>query len=460
MDQNTTAVVRLIEATELSGRDDLIAQAKRAFLDYLAALLAARREPAVENLRQMTDEGRASDRARLYGFASHYLDFDDAQANIAGHFSTVLYSALLAVAEPGDAVRDFLAAYVAGAELEGQLGARLNPKHRRQGWHSTGTVGTLGAAAAIVRLRHLTGERAAEVLSLAGTQSSGMAFEAGSDGKPLHAGFAAERAVTALRLVEAGLTARTNLFDDATGWLAVFTDGRRYLDAARMQREWLNPAQILEPGLWMKRHMYCSAAICAADGAEQLYQQGLRMADVCSVTAHFPPGADRALRYTQPQTGREGQFSVEFVIWQILQNGTVEDAYFRENRVPQAFLSDLPKFHRAYDVPPLPLAERAVPLTAASRDGRHWQADVRDPQGSPRRPLTVEQGQKKLERAAGQIPARDIIDMTGSWPEGVLGPCLDWIEGEIFHENTESICTRADGGADGHRPRRTGRLRQ
>lgn len=106
MDQNTTAVVRLIEATELSGRDDLIAQAKRAFLDYLAALLAARREPAVENLRQMTDEGRASDRARLYGFASHYLDFDDAQANIAGHFSTVLYSVLLAVARPDDAVCD------------------------------------------------------------------------------------------------------------------------------------------------------------------------------------------------------------------------------------------------------------------------------------------------------------------------------------------------------------------
>ena len=35
MDQNTTAVVRLIEATELSGRDDLIAQAKA--LDLAAA---------------------------------------------------------------------------------------------------------------------------------------------------------------------------------------------------------------------------------------------------------------------------------------------------------------------------------------------------------------------------------------------------------------------------------------
>ena len=432
MDQNTTAVVRLIEATELSGRDDLIAQAKRAFLDYLAALLAARREPAVENLRQMTDEGRASDRARLYGFASHYLDFDDAQANIAGHFSTVLYSVLLAVARPDDAVCDFLAAYIAGAELEGLLGARINPEHRRQGWHSTGTVGTLGAAAAIMRLRRLTGERAAEVLSLAGTQSAGMAFEAGSDGKPLHAGFAAEHAVTAFHLVEAGMNARTNLFDDVTGWLAVFTDGQRCLDVVRMQQEWLQPGQILEPGLWMKRHMYCSAAICAADGAEELYRQGLRMADVRSITVHFPPGADRALRYTRPQTGREGQSSVEFIIWQILQHGRIEDAYFRQSTVPQAFLEALPKFRRAYDVPAMQLSERAVPLTAETVDGRHWQVDVREPQGSPARPLTIAQQKEKLEMAVGSLSAGHIIDTIGNWPDGEIGPCLDWIKGEMF----------------------------
>lgn len=432
MDQNTTAVVRLIEATELSGRDDLIAQAKRAFLDYLAALLAARREPAVENLRQMTDEGRASDRARLYGFASHYLDFDDAQANIAGHFSTVLYSVLLAVARPDDAVCDFLAAYIAGAELEGLLGARINPEHRRQGWHSTGTVGTLGAAAAIMRLRRLTGERAAEVLSLAGTQSAGMAFEAGSDGKPLHAGFAAEHAVTAFHLVEAGMNARTNLFDDVTGWRAVFTDGQRCLDVVRMQQEWLQPGQILEPGLWMKRHMYCSAAICAADGAEELYRQGLRMADVRSITVHFPPGADRALRYTRPQTGREGQFSVEFIIWQILQHGRIEDAYFRQSTVPQAFLEALPKFRRAYDVPAMQLSERAVPLTAETVDGRHWQVDVREPQGSPARPLTIAQQKEKLEMAVGSLSAGHIIDTIGNWPDGEIGPCLDWIKGEMF----------------------------
>ena len=182
MDENTRTVVELVTETDLSGRDDLTGQAGKAFLDYLAALFAARREPAVRRLLPGIRRGRPEDKALAYGFASHYLDYDDAQANIAGHFSTVLYSALLAAARPEDTVRDFLAAYVAGAELEGLLGACLNPAHRQQGWHSTGTIGPLGAAAAIIRLRHLSGEQAAMVLSLAATQSSGMAFEAGSDG--------------------------------------------------------------------------------------------------------------------------------------------------------------------------------------------------------------------------------------------------------------------------------------
>lgn len=437
MDENTELAVRLTASVDLEGREDLIGQAKLAFVDYLAALLAARREPAVKNLASFSSPARPEDRALLYGFASHFLDFDDAQANITGHFSTVLYSTLLAAARPEDSARDFLAAYIAGAELEGLLGARLNPEHRRQGWHATGTIGTLGAAAALIRLRHWQGEKAAMVLSLAATQSSGMAFEAGSDGKPLHAGFAASKALQAMRLVEAGLTARTNPFNDETGWLAVFSNGRSKFAKDNFQKDWLNPGQVIRPGLWMKRHMYCSAAICAADGAEKLYNEGLRMADIESITAHFPPGADRALRYPKPQTGREGQFSVEYVIWQILTYGHIDDAFFKRSTVPQEFLADLPKIHRAYDVPVLSLAERAVPLSALTKDGRRWQADVRDPQGSPSRPLTFAQEKEKLSRAAGKDAAERIVEYVGRWPEGTLGHCIEWIEGAIFDEITK-----------------------
>ena len=182
MDSVTQTIVNYIEQTDVANREDLLSVARIAFLDYLASLAPAENEQAVQDLARfigakssigsdvghvmnstvlsgkVISEGKIdlaienvfkADKALYYGFASHYLDFDDAQANLAGHFSTVLYSALLAVLEPHDTWHDFLRAYIIGAELEGVIGSLINPAHRTQGWHSTGTVGVIGAAAAI-----------------------------------------------------------------------------------------------------------------------------------------------------------------------------------------------------------------------------------------------------------------------------------------------------------------------
>ena len=171
MDSVTQTIVNYIEQTDVTNHEDLLSVARIAFLDYLASLAPAESEQAVQDLARFigADQNitvnqdktanvdgydsyltvRRADKALYYGFASHYLDFDDAQANLAGHFSTVLYSALLAVLEPTDRWYDFLRAYIIGAELEGIIGSLINPAHRTQGWHSTGTVGVIGAAAAI-----------------------------------------------------------------------------------------------------------------------------------------------------------------------------------------------------------------------------------------------------------------------------------------------------------------------
>ena len=203
MDSVTQTIVNYIEQTDVTNREDLLAVARIAFLDYLASLVPAESECAVQDLARFI--GPKSDKALYYGFASHYLDFDDAQANLAGHFSTVLYSALLAVLEPMDTWHEFFRAYIIGAELEGIIGSLINPAHRTQGWHSTGTVGVIGAAAAIGALRGLHGESLAQLLSLAATQSAGMFFQSGTDGKPLHAGLAARNGVWAYELLQLSL---------------------------------------------------------------------------------------------------------------------------------------------------------------------------------------------------------------------------------------------------------------
>ena len=442
MDSVTQTIVNYIEQTDVSNREDLLSVARIAFLDYLASLAPAEEEQAVHDLacfigtnqdRTVNADGhegnltvKGTDKALYYGFASHYLDFDDAQANLAGHFSTVLYSALLAVLEPTDRWHDFLRAYIIGAELEGIIGSLINPAHRTQGWHSTGTVGVIGAAAAIGALRGLHGESLAQLLSLAATQSAGMFFQSGTDGKPLHAGLAARNGVWAYELLQhTSLQTSTKPFDPERGWFK--TIGNITVTSNDIASRWLAPGQLIDPGLWMKVHPYCSAAICGAEAAEtvahRIYtsssyvskhynvspdaeEQGKRRLcatlvfslwdDIDRVTVHFPPGADAALRYTAPTTGREGQFSIEYIVYQVLAYEAVQDELFKIDTIDQSVRDYMNRIERVYDLPKVSQTERITKVTVTLKNGETFTETVNNPKGSPNNPLTLEDIRIKL----------------------------------------------------------------
>ena len=459
MDSVTQTIVNYIEQTNVTNREDLLAVARIAFLDYLAALAPAENEQAVQDLARfigakssissdvsrdmnssvlsgkVISEGNTglaienvskADKALYYGFASHYLDFDDAQANLAGHFSTVLYSALLAVLEPTDRWHDFLRAYIVGAELEGIIGFLINPEHRTQGWHSTGTVGVIGTAAAIGALRGLHGESLAQLLSLASTQSAGMFFQSGTDGKPLHAGLAARNGVWAYELLQhTSLQTSTKPFDPERGWFK--TIGNTTITSDDISSRWLAPGQLIDPGLWMKVHPYCSAAICGAEAAEivahRLYtsssyvskhnylspdaeeQDQCRLCatpdfslweDIDRVTVHFPPGADAALRYTTPSTGREGQFSIEYIVYQVLAYGAVQDELFKLDAIDQEVRDCMSRIERVYDLPKVSQTERITSVTVTLKNGDTFTETVNNPKGSPNNPLNLEDIRIKL----------------------------------------------------------------
>lgn len=466
MDSVTQTIVNYIEQTDVSNREDLLSVARIAFLDYLASLAPAEEEQAVQDLAHFIEADqniivhqdrstnqnktanqdtytnhnktahvdgyesnstvRRADKAMYYGFASHYLDFDDAQANLAGHFSTVLYSALLAVLEPNDTWHDFFRAYIIGAELEGIIGSLINPAHRTQGWHSTGTVGVIGAAAAIGALRGLHGESLAQLLSLAATQSAGMFFQSGTDGKPLHAGLAARNGVWAYELLQhTSLQTSTKPFDSERGWFK--TIGNITVTSNDIASRWLAPGQLIDPGLWMKVHPYCSAAICGAEAAEtvahRIYtsssyvskhynvspdavEQGKRRLcatlvsslweDIDRVTVHFPPGADAALRYTSPTTGREGQFSIEYIVYQGLAYGAVQDELFKIDTIDQSVRDYMSRIERVYDLPKVSLTERITKVTVTLKNGDTFTETVNNPKGSPQNPINLEDIRIKL----------------------------------------------------------------
>lgn len=404
MDSVTQTIVNYIEQTDVTNREDLLSVARIAFLDYLVSLAPAETEQAVQNLARFIgtngENVSKADKALYYGFASHYLDFDDAQANLAGHFSTVLYSALLAVLEPYDTWHDFLRAYIIGAELEGIIGSLINPAHRTQGWHSTGTVGVIGAAAAIGALRGLHGESLAQLLSLAATQSVGMFFQSGTDGKPLHAGLAARNGVWAYELLQhTSLKTSTKPFDPERGWFK--TIGNITVTSNDIAGRWLASGQLIDPGLWMKVHPYCSAAICGAEAAEivahRLYTSDSFLWDeIDRVTVHFPPSADVALRYTSPTTGREGQFSIEYIVYQVLAYGVVQDELFKIDSIDQSVRDYMSRIERVYDMPKVSQTERITKVTVTLKNGDTFTETVNNPKGSPNNPLTMEDIRIKL----------------------------------------------------------------
>ena len=428
MDPITQELTSLILKTDVTRRPDLAEAGRRAFADYLASALAGSREEAVRRTASFlaTHKGERDilgfdvrttpeNAAFFNGFASHYLDFDDAEANLMGHFSTVIFSALLAIADPSDTFEDFLAGYTAGAETEGLLGKLVNPAHKKRGYHPTATIGPIGAAAAIARFRRLPLKEASELLSLGATESAGLGLEAGTDTKPLHSGFAARNAVFPYFLIrDCALTSSTSAFNNDDGWAAV-TAGKTIAEGA-LSKRWLSPGELISPGLWMKKHQYCSAAIPGAAALKSLWKKGVTLDVISKVIFHFSPGKSYSLHYHAPKTGQQGRFSMEYVAWQILTKGDVDDDLFRLAKTPAAFIRALPKFGIKEDLPPAGQEVRRIVVTADTKDGRHFTEEILKPDGSPDHPFTKGDLTKKLAAASDEAYAEEMITLLSGRP--------------------------------------------
>ena len=90
-----------------------------------------------------------------------------------------------------------------------------------------------------------------------------MFFQSGTDGKPLHAGLAARNGVWAYELLQhTSLQTSTKPFDPERGWFK--TIGNITVTSNDIASRWLAPGQLIDPGLWMKVHPYCSE-MCIRD---------------------------------------------------------------------------------------------------------------------------------------------------------------------------------------------------
>ncbi|KNC05842.1 2-methylcitrate dehydratase [Pantoea sp. RIT-PI-b] len=366
-------------------------------------------------LRNVYGDGSARSTALLLGYASHALDYDDFHADFRGHPSVVILPALLAWQQhqPTE-LDDFLDAYVIGVEVAGRLGLAVSQQHYALGNHNTATLGTVAAAAALARLIGTDTSATATLIGIATTQASGLRAQFGSAVKPLHAGFAAERAVAAAQLTLAGFDGKQDGVIEA--FISATSNGQAQPE--KLIDNWAEPWRMVSPGLEFKPFPTCAGTHSAAEATRILRQQWLAnghslqalLDNIADISVAFPPGGDIAASVRVPANGIEARFSLEYVIAAMLMYDDLRLQDFAEGELNHAVMPLAAKVRRTPDenAPPDAInpALRFHLVTLTLRDGSQLQqrrtrqqslADAVDVTGKLRAALQQEMPQRQQQ---------------------------------------------------------------
>lgn len=143
-----------------------------------------------------------------------------------GHMGSCLLPALLALGEKnGSSGQEVLTAYVVGFEVACRLGHAIGHRHYALGYHSTSTLGCMGATAAGGKLLGLQERELQSAFAIAASQASGLRGNFGTMIKPLQAGNAARTGVFAVELATSGFDGPEDIIGSSLGFLDVLSQG-------------------------------------------------------------------------------------------------------------------------------------------------------------------------------------------------------------------------------------------
>jgi hypothetical protein len=175
----------------------------------------------------LLDGGQTSDpRAAAFHNAAlmHARTQDDFHPIGNLHIATIVLPALLADAQrmPDLTGEAFLEALAVGYAASTGLSRRFSPLTTPRGLRSTSLYGTMGAAAAVARLRGLGPEGISNTVALATQSSFGttQCWRDGSDEYQLHVANAASQALLCADLTEAGVVGGEGALTGASGFFA------------------------------------------------------------------------------------------------------------------------------------------------------------------------------------------------------------------------------------------------
>lgn len=382
---------------------EVVHHAKRAVIDWYASLLPGSIVAPAILLEQAFAEDLDRGGARLAsgrhatlraaalinGAASHSVEFDDIYRDAGYHPGSPVIAAALAAAQASGASGErFLRGVIVGYEISTRLGEAIMPSHYRY-WHTTGTVGTFGAAAAAATIFGAGREQFMHALATAGSFASGLqqAFRSQAMTKPLHPGHAADVGCWAAMAAMRGVTGALDILEGEVGFGSATSVNPDWEKATRGLGEDYHILHVT-----IKNHGCCGHAFPSIDGVLHLQREHkFAHQDVKRIKlATYKAGLD-IIDNADPEGEYQAKFSIQYTVAHALVHGSVRLDAFGPDRLNDADVRATIKAIECVADPALSKGypgQRAAQVDIELKDGRklaHFQPYRK---GDPESPLT------------------------------------------------------------------------
>ena len=424
-------------------RVDVRAIAPELFADWFANAVAGYGAPLTRALLDISPVGEGALRigdlrpadplsaALINASASHAHEFDDSyRAGLYHPGAPVIGAAFSAACHASVSGAELLAGIVAGYEVSLRLAAAINPAHYKI-WHTTGTVGAFGAAAAAARILSLSPEQTTSAFGLAGTQASGL-WEVLPDAplaKNLHPAKAAHSGLLAALLAQRGIDGPKTILEGEQGFFAATVPAA--VDATRclagLGEQWFS----LETTF--KAYPVCGHTMTPIEAALQLSGR-INPEAIKTIEIRAHPVSLQVAGEPNPGNEAQAKFSIPYCVAVALLKGRVG-----LNEFESATLNDpviralLARIELVADDSLAKVAgQRPAHITLRLKNGETHSAMAEVRKGDPERPMSPTEkrekclglmapvwGKEGAEAAMAAIAALPETANTQHWSEGL-----------------------------------------
>ncbi len=356
------------------------------------------------------------------GVAGHAMDYDDTQLStskeavygLLTHPTTPVLAAVLAIGEREKiSGKEFVLAYLLGVEVECRIADAIHPRHYQSGFHSTATMGGLGAAMAVGKILRLKEAQLITTLGIAASMAAGLRENFGTMTKPLHAGRAAENGVNAALLARDGFTAATNILEARRGFFNAMAGG---YDESKICGRLGAPYFMKEPGISIKPYPSGSLSHPAQDLILDLVRQhDFSAGDIERIDVGTNSNVPNALIYPMPKTALEGKFSIPFCMAIAVLERKAGIAQFQDRKVRDKKVIELMKRVTLYvddELEKLGYDQVRSRIRIALKNGRTIEGRYDVARGHPEKPMSwADLGDKFRDCAALVLADKNVEDV-------------------------------------------------